>query len=140
MCLFVYSFLPPRASIHRKYRYVYTCSQRHGKLFYNIIIVIFAENASFRSYVVICLPRIPLTTTEPCNIMTFDLLCGEQNIVRMRITVHVHTRLKKRSREIQKSVAHAGPIFWADKKTIYIRTLCTELIYPAFSIDWPTIG
>ena len=36
-------------------------------LLYNIIIVIFAENASFRSYGVICLPRMPLTTPEPQN-------------------------------------------------------------------------
>ena len=57
VCLFVV-FLPPRASRPRR-----TYSPRHGKLFYNyIIIVIFAENASFRTYGVICLPRMPLTT------------------------------------------------------------------------------
>ena len=44
--------------------YVRTFSPQHGKLLY-IIIVIFAENASFRSYGVICLPRMPLTTSEP---------------------------------------------------------------------------
>ena len=61
MCVPVRSFLPPRASRPRR-----TCSPRHGKLLY-IIIVIFAENASFRSYGVICLPQMPRTTTEPQN-------------------------------------------------------------------------
>ena len=50
-------FLPPRASRPC------TCSPRHRKLFYIIIIiVIFAENAPFKSYGVICLPRMPLTS------------------------------------------------------------------------------
>ena len=54
MCVSVCSFLPPRASRHRTFLY--------------IIIVIFAENASFRSYGgIICLPRMPLTTPEPQN-------------------------------------------------------------------------
>ena len=53
----VRSFLLPRASRPRR-----TCSPRHRKLFYYIIIVIFAENASLKSYGVICLPRMPLTS------------------------------------------------------------------------------
>ena len=32
--------------------------------------MIFAENASFRSYGVICLPQMPLTTTKPQNTYT----------------------------------------------------------------------
>ena len=39
--------------------YVFTAARK--TLLY-IIIVIFAENASFRSYGIICLPRMPLTT------------------------------------------------------------------------------
>ena len=49
VCLLVYSFLPPRASTPRNIG-AYTCSPRHGKLYIAITIVIFAENASFRSY------------------------------------------------------------------------------------------
>ena len=59
VCVSVRSFLPPRASRPRNIG-----TQRHGKTF---IIVIFAKNASFRSYGVICLPRMPLTTPEPQN-------------------------------------------------------------------------
>ena len=55
VCVSVHSFLPPRASIPRnKGMYVFTATRK--TLLY-IIIVIFAENASFRSYAVICLPR-----------------------------------------------------------------------------------
>ena len=58
VCVPVRSFLPPRASRPRC-----TYSPRHRKLFYIIIIiVIFAENASFRSNGVICMPRMPLTS------------------------------------------------------------------------------
>ena len=38
---------------------VRTCSPRHGKTF---MFVIFARNDSFRSYDIICLPRMPPTT------------------------------------------------------------------------------
>ena len=48
---------------HAKYRYV----RVHRKTEKTFIIVIFAKNASFRSYGVICLPRMPLTTPEPQN-------------------------------------------------------------------------
>ena len=54
VCLFVV-VLPPRASRPRC-----TCSPRNRKLFY--IIIIIAENASFKRYGVICLPRMPLTS------------------------------------------------------------------------------
>ena len=48
VCLFVYSFLPPRASTPRNIgAYVFTATR---KLYIAITIVIFAENASFRSY------------------------------------------------------------------------------------------
>ena len=53
----------------KTFRMYYMCSPRQGKLFY-IIIVIFAENALFRSYGIICLPRMPLTTPEPQNMDT----------------------------------------------------------------------
>ena len=61
-------FLPPRASRPRC-----TFSPRHRKLFYIIIIiVIFAENASFKSYGVICLPRMPLTSYSGATKYTTD--------------------------------------------------------------------
>ena len=55
VCLFV-------VFCHR-YRYV----RVHSDTEKTFIIVIFAKNASFRSYGVICLPRMPLTTPEPQN-------------------------------------------------------------------------
>ena len=61
----VHSFLPPRASRSRNIgTYAFTATRK--TLLY-IIIVDFAENASFRSYSVICLPRMPLTTPESQN-------------------------------------------------------------------------
>ena len=63
MCVFVRSFLPPRASRSRNIgTYVFTASRKK-----TFIIVIFAKNASFRTYSIICLPRIPLATPEPQN-------------------------------------------------------------------------
>ena len=60
VCVSVREFLPPRASRPRNIgAYVFTATRK--TLLY-IIIVIFAENASFRSYGVICLPRMPLTS------------------------------------------------------------------------------
>ena len=57
----VRGFLPPRASRPRNIgTYVFTATRK--TLLYNIIIVIFAENALFRSDGVICLPRMPLTS------------------------------------------------------------------------------
>ena len=65
VCVPVRSFLPPRSSRPRNIgTYVFTAT-RKTRLY--IIIVIFAENASFRSYGFICLPRMPLTTSEPQN-------------------------------------------------------------------------
>ena len=56
----VRGFLPPRASRPRNIgTYVFTATRK--TLLY-IIIVIFAKNASFRSYGIICLPRMPLTS------------------------------------------------------------------------------
>ena len=49
VCVSVRSFLPPRASISRNIgTYVFTATWK--TLYIGIIIVIFAENASFRSY------------------------------------------------------------------------------------------
>ena len=49
VCVSVRSFLPPRASISRNIgTYVFTATRK--TLYIGIIIVIFAENASFRSY------------------------------------------------------------------------------------------
>ena len=49
VCVCVRSFLPPRASISRNIgTYVFTATRK--TLYIGIIIVIFAENASFRSY------------------------------------------------------------------------------------------
>ena len=49
VCLFIYSFLPPRASTPRNIgAYVFTATRK--ALYIAIRIVIFAENASFRSY------------------------------------------------------------------------------------------
>ena len=67
VCVSVRSFLPPRASISRNIgTYVFTATRK--TLYIGIIIVIFAENASFRSYgrrpSVICLPRMPPTAPE----------------------------------------------------------------------------
>ena len=65
VCVSVRSFLPPRASRPRNIgTYVFTVTRK--TLLY-IIIVNFAENASFRSYGIICLPRMPLSTPEPQN-------------------------------------------------------------------------
>ena len=65
VCVPVRSFLPPRSSRPRNIgTYVFTATRK--TLLY-IIIVIFAENASFRSYGIIRLPRMPLTTSEPQN-------------------------------------------------------------------------
>ena len=65
MCVYVSvrSFLPPRAFRPRNIcTYVFTATRKK-----TFIIVIFDKNASFRSYGVICLPRMPLTTPEPQN-------------------------------------------------------------------------
>ena len=63
LCLSVRSFLPPRASRPRNIGtyvlYVFTATQKN---FYNVI---FAKNAWFRSYGIICLPRMPPTTLKP---------------------------------------------------------------------------
>ena len=49
VCVSVRSFLPPRASISRNIgTYVFTATRK--TLYIGIIIVIFTENASFRSY------------------------------------------------------------------------------------------
>ena len=49
VCVSVRSFLPPRASISRNIgTYVFTATRK--TIYIGIIIVIFAENASFRSY------------------------------------------------------------------------------------------
>ena len=53
VCVSVRSLLPPRASRLR--------SPQHRKT----VIVIFAKNASFRSYGVICLPPMPPATLKP---------------------------------------------------------------------------
>ena len=61
VCVSVRSFLPPRASRPRNIgTYMF-----HRDTENTFIIVIFAKNISFRSYGVICLPRMPLTTPEP---------------------------------------------------------------------------
>ena len=76
LCMSVRSFLPPRASRPRNIgTYVFTTTRK--TLLY-IIIMIFVENVSFRSYGVICLPRMPLTSysgatkygyqRNPCNV------------------------------------------------------------------------
>ena len=57
VCLSVHSFLPPPAS---QYRYV----RVHCDTEKPFIIVIFAKNASFRSYGVICLPLMSLTNPK----------------------------------------------------------------------------
>ena len=63
VCVSVRSFLPPRASRPRNIgTYVFTATRKK-----TFIIVIFAKNASFSSYGVICLPLMPLTTPEPQN-------------------------------------------------------------------------
>ena len=69
VCVSVRSFLPPCASRPRNIgTYVFTATRK--TLLY-IIIVIFAENASFRSYGVICLLTTPeqqnTDTKNPCN-------------------------------------------------------------------------
>ena len=68
VCLFV--VLPALASRPRnigKLTYVFTAARK--TLLYIIIVILFAENASFRSYGVICLPRMPLTTlTNQCKL------------------------------------------------------------------------
>ena len=48
-----------------KLRYVFTEARKN--ILYIIIVILFDENASFRSYGDICLPRMPLTTPEPQN-------------------------------------------------------------------------
>ena len=57
----VHSFLPPHAPRPQNIG-MYGFHQDMEKTF---IILIFTKNASFRSYGVICLPRIPSTTPEP---------------------------------------------------------------------------
>ena len=60
VCVSVRSFLPPSASRFRNVvTYVYTATRK------NFNNVIFAKNAWFRSYSVICLPRMPPTTLKP---------------------------------------------------------------------------
>ena len=62
-CTSVHSFLPPSVPRPRNIgTYMFTATR---KTILYIIIVIFAENASFRSCGVICLPRIPLATPQP---------------------------------------------------------------------------
>ena len=60
-CVSVCSFLPPRASRPRNNIGTYVFIATRKKTF---IIVIFAKNASFRSYGVICLPPMPPTTLK----------------------------------------------------------------------------
>ena len=60
-CVSVRSFLPPRASRRRKYRYV----RVHRDTEKTFMIMIFTKSASFRSYGVICLPPMPPTTLKP---------------------------------------------------------------------------
>ena len=67
VCVYVRSFLPPRASRSRNIGTYVFAATRKTLLYTRIIIVIFAENASFRSYGIICLPRMPLSTPEPQN-------------------------------------------------------------------------
>ena len=72
VCASVRSFLSPRASRPQN---IGTCTyirvhRDTGKRLYNYIIVIFAINASFRSFGSICLPRMPLTTPDPQNTAT----------------------------------------------------------------------
>ena len=62
VCVSVRRFLPPRASRPRNIgTYVFTATSKNN--YY--IIMIFAKNAWFRSYGVICLPRMPPTTLKP---------------------------------------------------------------------------
>ena len=85
VCVSVRSFLRPRASRPRNIdTYVFTAT-RKTLLKYNIriIVVIFAENASFRSYGVICLPRMPLSTPEPqIRILTESTRRGQDITIR----------------------------------------------------------
>ena len=70
VCVSVRIFLPLRASRPRNIgTYVFTVTQK--KLFNNIIVIFVAENGSFRSYDVICLPRMPQTTPRPQKTDTF---------------------------------------------------------------------
>ena len=63
VCVSVRSFLPPRASRPRNIGvYMFTATRKK-----TFIVVVFAKNASFRNYGVICLPRMPLTAPEPQN-------------------------------------------------------------------------
>ena len=56
----VRNFLPPNASKPRNIgTYVFIVARK------NFYIMIFAKNASFRSYGIICFPPMPLTTPEP---------------------------------------------------------------------------
>ena len=58
------SFLPPHASRLRNIgKYGFTVTR---KKFYNSVFDV-VKNSLFRSYCVICLPLIPLTTPEPQN-------------------------------------------------------------------------
>ena len=61
VCVSVRGFLPPRASRPQNFVGTYVFTATRKTLLY-IIIVIFDENASFRSYGIICLPRMPLTS------------------------------------------------------------------------------
>ena len=59
VCVSVRSFLPPRASRSRNIgTYVFVATRKK-----TFMIVIFAKNATFRSY--ICLPPMPPTTLKP---------------------------------------------------------------------------
>ena len=59
VCMFVHSFLPPHVDSIGTNGFTAT-----HKNFYNRVFVV-AKNASFRSYGIICLPRMPPTTLKP---------------------------------------------------------------------------
>ena len=98
VCVSVRSFLPPRASRPRNMgTYVFTVTQK-TLLYIRIIIVIFVENASFRSYGVICLPRMSLSTPEPQKrILTestqrgHDITIRDSKIKTLRSEVTAHS-------------------------------------------------
>ena len=98
VCVSVRSFLPPRTSRPRNMgTYVFTVTQK-TLLYIRIIIVIFVENASFRSYGVICLPRMSLSTPEPQKrILTestqrgHDITIRDSKIKKLRSEVTAHS-------------------------------------------------
>ena len=100
VCVSVPSFTPPRASRPRNIgTYVFTATQK--TLLCNII-VIFAENASFRSYGVICLPQMPLTTPKPQNTDTNGIHATWTHDITIRATyfsylcvhlIHMHAKV-----------------------------------------------